>query len=69
MKKKKGKSFATELRDLGLPPHTCRPVLAPAALGRSHFVANRIDAICINTVHIASHIFINISAVAPPHYL
>lgn len=68
-KKKKGKHLATELRGLGLPPHTCRPALAPAALGRSHFAADRTDASRRNTVHIASHIFINISAMAPPHCL
>lgn len=32
-------------------------------------MANKIDAVCINIVHIALHIFINISAVAPPHCL
>ena len=66
--KKKG-TLAIKMRGLSLQPQTCSPVLPSSVLGRSDFEAKKMDAVRINIVHIALHIFINISAVAPPHCL
>ena len=57
------------MRGLSLQRQTCSPVLPSSVLGRSDFEAKKMDAVRINIVHIALHIFINISAVAPPHCL
>jgi hypothetical protein len=66
---KKKKRFVLELRGLHLHPQPGSPVLSPSVLGRSDFVAKKIDAVPVNIVHIALHIFINTSAAAPAHCL
>lgn len=69
-KQKRKKRVLIKMRASASSPRLAvQSVLSASLLGRSDFVAKKIDAISINIVHIVLHILINISAVAPPHRL